>query len=259
MPTCIDVGGYVIGYRLSGAGVRVVTLLHGLAASKENWDVVEPFLAKTHRVLALDMRGHGESDAPEGEWTRRDLAADVINTLDALGFARTMLVGHSAGGVVALEVALRFPEYIDGLVLAAAASECNERAKLWYEAMAMKAEVEGAASVLPHFGWKTTDAPLPDASGFAKAARCMATTHEAPLTPELESIACPTAIVVGTEDFIGVGGSVIMSRKIPNARLVIREGRSHAVHREEPETIAALVSELSQDATHAKDDRPKKS
>ncbi len=254
--SAIDVGYCSLGYRIQGAGEPSVTLLHGLATTKENWDPIAGLLAERHRVLALDMRGHGESETPAGNWTRADLANDVIAALDALGFARTILVGHSAGGVIALEVALRHPEYVAGLVLAATASECNERAGQWYEAMAKKAEEQGAASVLPDFGWDPNVPPPFEATGFAKASRCMATLYPSPLTPALSSIDCPTSIVVGTNDFIGVGGSVIMSRKIPNARLLIREGRSHSVHREEPALIAELVS---QDATSAKEDRRTKS
>ncbi len=72
-------------------------------------------------------------------------------------------------------------------------------------------------------------------------ARAMGGLHAAPLTPELRSIRCPTLIVIGEEDFLGVGGSVIISRQLANARLEIVPGRGHPIFREDPAGFNRLV------------------
>ena len=62
------------------------------------------------RIARIDQRGHGESGAPPGPYSRADLAADVVAVLDAEGIEQTILVGHSMGGIVAMETALALPE-----------------------------------------------------------------------------------------------------------------------------------------------------
>jgi 3-oxoadipate enol-lactonase len=235
-------GDHCLHGELAGSGERVVTLLHGLASTLATWDEIALALAKTMRVLRFDQRGHGASTVPPGAWTLADLGADVIAALDRCGVARTTLVGHSGGGVVAMHTAIEHPERIDALVLLATASQANKRAALWYEQMACKAETSGGASVLGDFGWHEVS-PAPDAVGIAKAARCMATLHRQPLTPLLARIRCPTTIVVGSDDFIGVGGSVIIHKHIAGSRLEIWPGRGHAVHREDPTALLRLLAE----------------
>lgn len=106
---------------LPGVGVRLgatrwhgtaptVVLLHGLASQRRFWDLVVPGLAGAS-VLALDQRGHGDSDRPEhGPYDVGQCADDVAVSLDAAGIAAAVLVGHSWGASVAAEFGARFPE-----------------------------------------------------------------------------------------------------------------------------------------------------
>ena len=96
-------------------GVPIV-LLHGLASQSHIFDLVAPLLAKTSRVVALDQRGHGESDAPEAGYDFGSVVADLTAFLDALGFKRAVIVGHSWGGNVALEFAATYPNRAAALV-----------------------------------------------------------------------------------------------------------------------------------------------
>jgi pimeloyl-ACP methyl ester carboxylesterase len=82
---------------------RPIALLHGLASQAHIWDLVAPKLAEQRRVVALDQRGHGLSDKPDDGYDFASVAADLGRFLDAEGFDRSVLVGHSWGGNVALE------------------------------------------------------------------------------------------------------------------------------------------------------------
>jgi pimeloyl-ACP methyl ester carboxylesterase len=79
---------------------RPVILLHGLTDSWFSFSRVLPGISKAHRVYALDLRGHGDSDRPAAGYAPREMAADVIAFMDALGLRRATLVGHSMGSFV---------------------------------------------------------------------------------------------------------------------------------------------------------------
>ena len=99
-----------------GAGPPVV-LLHGLFGRAENLGVVQRRLEVTHRVLALDLRNHGQSPHAPG-MRYADMAADVLETLRAAGALPCAWVGHSMGGKVAMIAALTAPEAVSRLVVA---------------------------------------------------------------------------------------------------------------------------------------------
>ncbi|HZQ97872.1 MAG TPA: alpha/beta hydrolase [Chloroflexota bacterium] len=87
-----------------GHGAPIV-LLHGLASNKGIWNLVAERLAPTWRVVALDQRGHGLSDKPNGGYDFATMADDLRQAFAALGIDRPLLVGHSWGGNVALDFA----------------------------------------------------------------------------------------------------------------------------------------------------------
>jgi pimeloyl-ACP methyl ester carboxylesterase len=101
--------------RWAGAGVPVL-LLHGLASTRRFWDLVVPELAGMP-VVALDQRGHGDSDRPDGPYDGATVVRDALTALDALGLSRVVVVGHSWGAATALRLAAEAP----GRVLAAVA------------------------------------------------------------------------------------------------------------------------------------------
>lgn len=99
-----------------GQGQPLV-LLHGLFGCADSWLPIARKLSTSFRVLCLDLRNHGRSPhAPTH--TYADMAADVIETLDAIGVSRSHMLGHSMGGRVATTIAAMQPQRIDRLVLA---------------------------------------------------------------------------------------------------------------------------------------------
>ncbi|RYE43906.1 MAG: alpha/beta hydrolase [Hyphomicrobiales bacterium] len=97
-----------------------VLLIHGWSLSSAVWDRQIRVLAETgHRVLAMDLRGHGGSDAPLGGYDIDRLAADGAAVLEALGAAGAAVVGWSLGGMTALRMAYRYPALVERLVLVA--------------------------------------------------------------------------------------------------------------------------------------------
>jgi pimeloyl-ACP methyl ester carboxylesterase len=92
-------------------------LLHGFASALETWDVVVPALAKTHRVIALDLKGFGWTDRPEGDYSPEAQSQLVTKLLDQRGVQKAAFVAHSWGSSVVLATALRAPDRVTRIAL----------------------------------------------------------------------------------------------------------------------------------------------
>jgi pimeloyl-ACP methyl ester carboxylesterase len=103
-----------------------VLFLHGIGGDHSMWNAVLPALTKDHHVLGIDLRGHGRSPLPPGStMSFAELARDVISVLDREGVQRTHVVGLSAGGFLALTLALQEPSRVSSLVLVSSAGHCD--------------------------------------------------------------------------------------------------------------------------------------
>jgi pimeloyl-ACP methyl ester carboxylesterase len=114
----IQANGLNFHYQQAGDGPDVV-LIHGLTGDLSIWYLCQAIgaLARSFRVTAYDLRGHGYSDVPRAAYTSADQAGDTLAIMDALGIDRARLVGHSFGGVIAMHAAVLNPARIEGVVL----------------------------------------------------------------------------------------------------------------------------------------------
>jgi pimeloyl-ACP methyl ester carboxylesterase len=109
----VEARGIQSHYAEAGSGDDVVLCLHGWPQHWYEWRNLMPALADRHRVIALDLRGFGWSEAPEDGYEKENLADDVLAVLDELGIERVKLVGHDWGGWIGFLLALRAPTRID--------------------------------------------------------------------------------------------------------------------------------------------------
>src|SRR5262245_12349750 len=93
-----------------------ILLVHGLASNAHIWDLLAPLLARKFRVVAIDQRGHGLSDKAE-HYDFANVAGDLARAIGALGWAHPLVVGHSWGANVALQLAADEPALPAGIVL----------------------------------------------------------------------------------------------------------------------------------------------
>ncbi|HVR99513.1 MAG TPA: alpha/beta fold hydrolase [Thermoanaerobaculia bacterium] len=104
--------------RDGGEGDLPILFIHSLAGNGGQWALQLDHLRRQRRAVALDLRGHGESDpADDGDYSITALAADVAAAADQLGLRRFVLAGHSLGALVAIEYASRHPERVAALLL----------------------------------------------------------------------------------------------------------------------------------------------
>lgn len=108
--------GVVIRYDARGSGDPAIVLVHGWTNPRGIWGEHVHTLARAHRVVALDLAGHGESGADRSDWTVDAFGDDVVAVVDDLGLEQVVLVGFSMGGAVALEAAERLGDRVLGIV-----------------------------------------------------------------------------------------------------------------------------------------------
>jgi 3-oxoadipate enol-lactonase/4-carboxymuconolactone decarboxylase len=101
-----------------GRNKPVLVLLNSIGTDLSLYDQAAPYLLKAFRLLRIDTRGHGASDAPAREYSLDLLAADVLAALDAAAVQTAVVCGTSLGGMIAMELALMAPERVRSLVLA---------------------------------------------------------------------------------------------------------------------------------------------
>ena len=105
----------------AGAGGVPVVFVHSYSGSAAHWSSQLRHLRSTRRAVALDLRGHGQSESPaRDDYAVESLAGDIAAVVDGLGIERFVLVGHSLGGAVAIAYAGEHPEQTVGLLLVAA-------------------------------------------------------------------------------------------------------------------------------------------
>ncbi|WP_135555263.1 alpha/beta fold hydrolase [Paenibacillus cymbidii] len=108
-------GGPTIAYReygLAAPGRPALVLLHGFCGSAAYWDEVVPMLGDERRIVVPDLRGHGDSEAPEGPYSTEAMADDIASLLGGLLTEPAVVLGHSLGGYVTLALAERYPEQL---------------------------------------------------------------------------------------------------------------------------------------------------
>ncbi|MDP3712680.1 MAG: alpha/beta fold hydrolase [Mycobacteriales bacterium] len=116
----LPVHGNLVRYATAGDSGPVVVLVHGIASRAKQWEQVMAVLGRTHRVIAPDLLGHGESAKPRGDYSLGAHACGIRDLLAALGHDRVTLVGHSLGGGIAMQFAYQFPERVERLALVCA-------------------------------------------------------------------------------------------------------------------------------------------
>lgn len=113
MPVAEGVALHAVEWRGDGAPV---VLVHGLGSNLRMWEgVARALAARGHHVVAVDLRGHGLSDAPDDRYDLASVAGDVHRIVDGLGLSRPLVAGQSWGGNVVLELAWRAPRSVRGI------------------------------------------------------------------------------------------------------------------------------------------------
>lgn len=108
--------GIPVHFEVEGEGTPALVFVHGWSCDRSYWSPQIDHFAATHEVVVVDLAGHGESGGGRREWTMAAFGGDVVAVIEKLGLREVVLIGHSMGGDVIVEVALALPERVAGLV-----------------------------------------------------------------------------------------------------------------------------------------------
>ena len=231
-------GGIGLAYddnRPDGNPAGAILLIHGFAASRdETWRRLGWYAAferKRWRAIALDLRGHGESDKPHdgASYARADLAGDLVALLDHLGVGRIDVLGYSMGAHLALGLALHHPDRADRLILGGVGGRVIDgggpmaQSKMTM-AEAMRADDPEAIPDKTLKGFRRF-ADQEGADRLALAA-CSEGAGRAVTPDDFASIHAPTLVVAGALDDIA-GDPQRLADSFPDARSVTLPGCDH--------------------------------
>jgi 3-oxoadipate enol-lactonase len=252
-----------IDYEAHGDGPAVL-LVHAGVADRRMWRGQAPMLARDHRVVAVDLRGFGETPHTRGPFSHVE---DLREVLDQLGIERATVVGGSFGAKVALGFAVTHPERVERLVLCPPVMpdwEWSEHVRRgWQEEdEALEAgDLDRAAEVNVEL-WvdgpnRGPDAVDPEVRELVRTMQRHAFELAEPDPPpepapdpvvRLDDVRVPTLVVVGdedVEDFLAMADAAAAG--IPGARKVVIEGAAHVVALERPEEFNAALLAFLQD------------
>ncbi|MFJ9618664.1 alpha/beta fold hydrolase [Streptomyces noursei] len=245
--------GTRLAYQRRGAGHPLV-LLSGQANDHHWWDPVRADFHGTHTTITLDYRGTGDSEAPQGGYSTRQFADDVIAVLDASGVERADVYGTSMGGRVAQWVAARYPERVRRLVLGCTSPGgpyAVERDASVRRALAHP-DPETARRTLVDLmyspAWRADHpGPYPTLGDphmppHARRGHLVASNaHDA--WDALPDIGAPTLILHGDQDRLTPPDNVpLLAARIPDARTHLFRGARHAYFHERRAEASGLVA-----------------
>jgi 3-oxoadipate enol-lactonase len=259
MPKANIQGNMNLYYEVHGSGYPLI-LIRGLGSNADHWYCQLPEFSSHYSVVVFDNRGIARSDVPDAAFTISTMADDTVLLMDVLGIAKAHILGMSMGGMIAQEIALKYGHRVNGLILACthcgghhAVQPVSDTLKDLSEFLFTRAQEAAPKAMKALFSDRTIQ-QNPDvvlrhgevAKRFPPASPTL--LHQIKAIKEhdtwenLTHIQNPTLVIVGSEDaLIPPENSMILSERIPDARLQVIEKVGHQLFIEEPDACNRAV------------------
>ena len=217
-----------LNYIEKGAG-EVLILLHGNGENCEYFTYQIEYFSKKYRVIALDTRGHGKSPRGKTSFTIRRFAEDLHEFMDEKNIPKAHILGFSDGGNIALCFALKYPDYLDKLIL--------NGANLFSRGVKLSVQMPII------IGYKIASLFANKSESARKNSEMFGLMVNDPnISPEeLRSITIPTLVIAGTNDMIKDEHTRLIHASLPNSELAIIAG-DHFIASKKPDAFNRRVA-----------------
>lgn len=250
------VSGARLYWKLEGReDAPALVLLNSIGSDMDLWDGALPFLRPHFRLLRIDTRGHGASEATAGDYTLDLLAADVVAIMDAAGLFSATVAGVSLGGMMAMQMALSYPERVKGLALICTSATMDRQAwanrieTIRQRGMLAIADMAMGRFLSPEFSAAHPDIAATLRTGLVTMrvegyAGCGAAIRDMSLLQHLPHIRQPTLVVTGLHDTSTPlqGHGDVLVNGIPGARLV-QLPAAHLAPVDAPQALATAIEQ----------------
>jgi pimeloyl-ACP methyl ester carboxylesterase len=251
----VQINHIEIGYEIIGKAGLPLVLIHGFGLNRDIWRKMAEKYLQGHYVILPDVRGHGESQAPERPYSMTSLADDIAALLDTLEIEKAVLCGHSMGGYITLAFAEKYPGRLAGLGLItthAGADSSSKRAGRYETIEALKER--GAVVVAENLAKKLTkhedilrltfdilSKTAPE--GMIGVLQGMAERPDR--WHVLSEIKVPALVVAGKEDqIVDVDVARQMADSLTNSEFLLIDGAGHMPMLEDPGTLGLGLKRL---------------
>jgi pimeloyl-ACP methyl ester carboxylesterase len=250
----IKVDGLDVHYYMAGEGDPLV-VIHGGGGDARSWEHNISDLAKKYAVYAPDLPGYGGTQALNGKYYIPELSDFVAKFTERLGLKKFSLLGHSLGGGVALDFALKFPSQIKKLVLVSSLCLGNEVA-FWLRLISLPAIIRLAGTLfvlgfkaakwlISHLNPAKYILPLTPASMAVGVNISDFHRQTLVLEKRLPEVKMPTLLIWGARDsVVPVKQAYRAAKMIPDCQLLVFKRRGHNVHREEVKIFSNLIEDF---------------
>jgi len=249
-------------YEVHGSGSPLV-LIAGLASDSQSWLPVIQGLSNKHQIIVFDNRGCGRTKPMDAEISIQKITNDLLGLINALGLKEVKILGHSMGGFVAMDMALRYPDLVSDLLIAASSPILSKRnislfndwqiyldkgmsKELWFKNM---------------FYWIFTKTFFEDTNALNEAVRMsvnypytqsiqafknqVSALKNFVLTKEISEIKAKTLAIIGEQDIIFTPDEIYSGLKeIPGVKFSFVEAAAHSIHMEQPLAFMKIVEDF---------------
>jgi pimeloyl-ACP methyl ester carboxylesterase len=244
-------------YESGGEGAPVL-LLHGLGSSTRDWEYQIPPLAQSHRVIAMDVRGHGRSAKPPGPYSVKQFASDAVALLRTLNATPAHVVGLSMGAMIAFQMAVDSPEAVRSLTIV------NSGPAMILRTFSQKLLIQSRYAVVRIFGMRALARmvagplfPKPEQVELRKKFEdhvaendpkaylaSLSAINGWSVAERIATISCPVLIVASDHDYTPVEWKRAYASQISGACVVVLEDSRHAGPLDQPDQFNRVVLEF---------------
>ena len=249
----LRIRGIELYYESKGQGPALL-FIHGLGSSTRDWEAQVACFSERFKVVAFDVRGHGQSDKPPGPYSIADFAADTAELIRLLGLAPSHAVGLSMGGMIAFQLAVSAPELVRSLVIVNSGPNFILprrqilRRKLIIRLRGMRKM--GEALGKPLFP-KPEQAALRqqfidrlaenDSRAYRDALQALVGWS---VVDHLDAIHCPTLVIASDQDYTPIAFKEAYAARMPRAEVSVIYDARHMLPMERPERFNPVLMEF---------------